>query len=79
MKTEIPPWVAAAIVIVVVLIMVAYLYFGTGPGRQAKDMEAAINATIAKPGSKAAGPLLDPGSPGAPGAAAGGPSAPQPK
>lgn len=71
MKTEVPPWVAAVIVIVVVLIVGAYLYFGTGPGRQAKEMEAAINASAAKAGQM--GPPSGPGAPGPPGTPAGGP------
>jgi hypothetical protein len=68
MKTEIPPWVAAVVVAAVVLIIGAYLYFGTGPGRQAKEMEAAINATVARPGAK----MMGTAPPAAPGAAAGG-------
>lgn len=55
MKNEIPPWVAVGIVIVVVLVAVFFLYRGTGPGRQAKEMEDIINASAAKPGGKTLG------------------------
>jgi hypothetical protein len=51
MKKEIPPWVAATIIVVVVLCIVFFVYRGTDPSRHAKEMEAAINATIAKPGN----------------------------
>jgi hypothetical protein len=72
MKTEVPPWLAAVIVVAIVLIVGAYLYFGTGPGRQAKEMEAAINASVAKPGGHTMGS-------GPPSASASVPGGPQSK
>jgi len=69
MKTELPPWVAAAIVVVIVLIVGAFFYFGTNPGRQAKEMEAAINASAAKAGTKTPAQMTGglPGTAGPPG------------
>jgi hypothetical protein len=71
MKNDVPPWAAAAILAVVALIVGAFLYFGTGPGRQAKEMEEAINATVARPSAKPPGALTggSPGPPGPPGPA----------
>lgn len=62
MKSEIPPWVAAALVVAAVLVIGAFLFFGSGPGRQAKEMESAINASAAKPGQT----IGAPSGPGAP-------------
>jgi len=75
MKTELPPWVAVALVVAVVLIVGAALYFGTGPGRQAKEMEDAINATVAKSGKQMPAPMAGAPAPAA-GAAAGQPGSP---
>ena len=72
MKQEIPPWVAVVIVVAVVLLVGAYLYFGTGPGRKAKEIEDAISATVSKPGKKMPGAA--PGAPGPPGPPAGAPA-----
>ena len=75
MKKEVPPWVAVAIVVTVVSLVGAYLYFGTGPGRQAKEMEEAINATVVKGSAKGPGAMTGPPGPPA-GTAAGQPAAP---
>lgn len=55
-QTEVPPIVVVAAIALIVLVVGSFLYFGTNPGRQAKDMEAAINATVSKPGAKVGSP-----------------------